>query len=229
MILRISAALSLVVLATPVMAQSSSPAPAQQTAASAPITPQTTQPAQSDDAGLSIVVSDDNAWQDLGIAIPAFATDRNVPTPANSNGTQALGLELARVITSDLKNNGLFRPVGPDSLPRPEYSHITAPVWNIWNGRSADMLVHGYVRASSNNELTVGCYLYDVSLETQLAKGGWVVQPSDWRRAAHKCADMVYSRLSGENPFFDSKIAYIAETGPKGKRVKRLADRKSVV
>ncbi|MXP26675.1 Tol-Pal system protein TolB [Altererythrobacter indicus] len=223
MILRISAALSLAVLATPAMAQTSSPAPAQQTAASAPMNPQTTQTAQGDDTGLSVVVSDDNAWQDLGIAIPAFATDRDVPTPANSDGTRALGLELARVITSDLKNNGLFRPVGPDSLPRPEYSHITSPVWSIWSGRSADMLVHGYVRASSNNELTVGCYLYDVSLETQLAKGGWVVQPSDWRRAAHKCADMVYSRLSGEDPFFDSKIAYIAETGPKGKRVKRLA------
>ena len=47
--------------------------------------------------------------------------------------------------------------------------------------------------------------------------------PGEWRRAAHKCADLAYSRLSGENPFFDSRIAYIAETGPKGRRMKRLA------
>ena len=47
--------------------------------------------------------------------------------------------------------------------------------------------------------------------------------PREWRRAAHKCADAIYSKLTGELPFFDSRIAYIAETGPKGKRVKRLA------
>ena len=62
-----------------------------------------------------------------------------------------------------------------------------------------------------------------MALGEELTRGGWVVQPSDWRRAAHKCADLVYSRLSGEDPFFDSKIAYIAETGPKDNRVKRLA------
>ncbi|MDB5715616.1 MAG: tolB, partial [Sphingomonadales bacterium] len=43
------------------------------------------------------------------------------------------------------------------------------------------------------------------------------------RRAAHKCADAIYARLSGESPFFDSRVAYIAETGPKDHRVKRLA------
>src|SRR3546814_2108118 len=78
----------------------------------------------------------------------------------------------------------------------------------------------------SSDLLTIGCYLYDVALKQMLTKGGWQVGPADWRRAAHKCADMVYSRLSGESPFFDSKIAYIAETGPKDHRVKR--ERKSV-
>jgi TolB protein len=85
------------------------------------------------------------------------------------------------------------------------------------------MLVQGFVRAGDDGRLTVGCYLYDVALGEELARSGWVVQPADWRRAAHKCADLVYSRLSGESPFFDSKIAYIAETGPKDNRVKRLA------
>ena len=45
----------------------------------------------------------------------------------------------------------------------------------------------------------------------------------EWRRAAHKCADMVYTRLTGEGPYFDSRVVYVSETGPKGKRVKRLA------
>ena len=179
---------------------------------------------ESDDAGgLTVTVTDDSAWQDLGIAIPGFATNANVPTPANAQGTQALGMELARVVFGDLRNNGLFRPVGPDALPRPSYEQIPAPAWSSWQGRSAEMLVQGYVRANDDGRLTVGCYLYDVALQNELARAGWVVNPPEWRRAAHKCADLVYSRLSGESPFFDSRIAYIAETGPKDKRVKRLA------
>ncbi|MGC1269394.1 MAG: Tol-Pal system beta propeller repeat protein TolB [Croceibacterium sp.] len=192
-----------------------------QDAAVPPPGAQVTVPGEED--GLSGTVTDDSAWQDLGIAIPAFATNQNTPTPANAQGTGALGIELARVVFNDLRNNGLFKPSGPDALPRPAYDQITAPAWGTWQGRSAEMLVHGYVRANPDGRLTVGCYLYDVALQNELVREGWVVPPSDWRRAAHKCADLVYSRLSGESPFFDSRIAYIAETGPKDKRVKRLA------
>ena len=168
-------------------------------------------------------VTDESDWQDLGVAIPAFATDRNQPTPANADGTAALGREIARVITANLQNNGLFRPTGPDRLPGPSFAQITAPNWGSWSGRGAEMLVHGYVRTRGDGRLIVGCYLYDVALQDELVREGWVVRPADWRRAAHKCSDLVYARLTGEDPFFDSRIAYIAETGPKDNRVKRLA------
>jgi len=173
--------------------------------------------------GLTGSVSDETPWQDLGIAIPTFPTDQDVPTQASAGSTAALGRALAGVITSDLKNNGLFKPTGPDSLPMPSFGQVVAPDFGVWSGRGAEMLVHGYVRGNADGSLTVGCYLYDVQLKQQLVKGGWQVGPGEWRRAAHKCADLVYSRLSGESPFFDSKIAYIAETGPKDRRMKRLA------
>lgn len=176
-----------------------------------------------EEEGLTGTVTDENEWQNLGIAIPGFATDRDTATPANAGGTAALGKALAQVVYGDLRNNGLFQPTGPASLPQPGYPEITAPEWSTWSSRSAEMLVQGYVRAGADGRLTVGCYLYDVSLNKELARAGWVVPPVDWRRAAHKCADLVYSRLSGESPFFDSRIAYIAETGPKNARVKRLA------
>lgn len=179
--------------------------------------------AQPQQGGLTFTVTDESAWQDLGVAIPGFATDRDVSTPANSSGTAALGRELARVIYHDLESNGLFRPVGPDALPQPTFAQITAPNWPTWSSRGAEMLVHGYVRARDDGKLIVGCYLYDMALKSELVREGWIVPPADWRRAAHKCSDLVYSRLTGEDPFFDSRIAYIAETGPKGNRVKRLA------
>jgi TolB protein len=189
----------------------------------APAQAQVVPPPAVEDTGLQVTVTDESAWEDLSLAIPSFATDRDQPTPANNQGTGALALELSRVVYNDLQFNGLFRPTGPDSLPRPGYPDITNPQFGTWRGRGAEMLVQGFVRAQDDGRLTVGCYLYDVALGDELARAGWVVQPAEWRRAAHKCADLVYSRLSGESPFFDSKIAYIAETGPKDARVKRLA------
>jgi TolB protein len=175
------------------------------------------------DEGLTASVTDESEWQDLGIAIPVFPTDQMLPTAADGANTEALGRNLARVIYGDLKNNGLFKPVGPDALPGISYGEVSAPTFANWRARSAEMLVQGFVKAGSDGRLTVGCYLYDVALGSELARQGYVVKPQEWRRAAHKCADMVYARLSGESPFFDSKIAYIAETGPKDHRRKQLA------
>jgi len=175
-----------------------------------------------DEGGLTFTVTDESDWEDLGIAIPAFATDRDVPTPANAEGTAALGREIARVITANLRNNGLFEPTGPDALPNPAFGQITEPSWGSWSGRGAEMLVHGYVTVKGPN-VVVGCYLYDVALKKELIREGYEAPPADWRRAAHKCSDLIYAQLTGESPFFDSRIAYIAETGPKDRRVKRLA------
>jgi TolB protein len=212
-------ALSLTVLAVPLAAQQAAkprPAAAPSAAASTPASA----PA---DEGLTGSVTDESEWQDLGIAIPTFPTNEMLPTAADGGNTEALGRNLARVVYGDLKNNGLFKPVGPDALPAIPYGEVAAPAFANWRGRSAEMLVQGFVKSAPDGRLTVGCYLYDVALGSELARQGYVVKPEEWRRAAHKCADMVYSRLSGESPFFDSKIAYIAETGPKGNRRKQLA------
>ncbi|ANY20195.1 translocation protein TolB [Tsuneonella dongtanensis] len=185
--------------------------------------PETVAVETTEEEGLTGMITYQGNLDDLGIAIPTFATDRNAPTPANTSGTAALGRAIADVVYNNLRNNGLFKPTGPGALPVPSYPEITSPAWGTWSSRGSEMLVHGYVRAGADGRLTVGCYLYDVALNKELARAGWVVPPVDWRRAAHKCADLVYSRLSGESPFFDSRIAYIAETGPKDNRVKRLA------
>jgi TolB protein len=199
------------------------PAQAQPQIEAEPVAPVEVGDTEDDSGVLTGRVTDDSEWQDLGIAITTFATDRDVPTQTNAGSTAALGRALAQVVSDNLRNNGLFKPSGPAGLPQPSYEQVPAPDYPAWSLRSAEMLVQGYVRANANGRLTIGCYLYDVALRTQLDKAGWEVPPEDWRRAAHKCSDMVYSRLSGESPFFDSRIAYIAETGPKDRRMKRLA------
>ena len=140
--------LLLLAVSAPALAQSAA-APATSTAATPP----------AEDGGLSGEVSDESDWQDLGIAIPAFATNADVPTQASAGSTGATGYAVAQVITADLKNNGLFKPVGPDALPRPAFDQIQAPEFGTWESRSAEMLVQGFVRANGDGNLTVGCYL----------------------------------------------------------------------
>jgi len=157
----------------------------------------------------------------MPIAIPVMPTSDPVATPAGT--TEELGRKLADVITKDLKNSGLFTPLGAGQLKPVAFPEVTAPTFDYWGGTGAQALVQGYVRANGDGNLTVGCYLYDVSAKSELTRQGFVVPPSDWRRAAHKCADAVYTRLTGEGPYFDSRVVYVSESGPKAHRIKRLA------
>lgn len=173
-------------------------------------------------AQAQLTVDVDNAGVDeLTIAVPGLSTPRSTETPAGT--TAELGNKISDVIVSNLRSSGLFKPLGRNQVRGISFAEVTAPQFPYWNGTSASALIQGFVRSNGDGKLTVGCYLYDVALETELTRTGFVVDPGDWRRAAHKCADSIYSRLTGESPFFDSRIAYIAETGPKGNRRKRLA------
>src|ERR1044072_420205 len=157
----------------------------------------------------------------MPIIIPAMPTSQTASTPAGS--TDELGRQLAQIVDDDLRGTGLFKTVGPNAARPIAYGEVTAPDYASWDSYSAQALVQGYVRANGNGTLTVGCYLYDITAKTELIRQGFVVPPADWRRAGHQCADAIYTRLPGEGPYFDSQVVYISETGPKNRRIKRLA------
>jgi TolB protein len=184
---------------------------------------QTTPPATPPqvDAGGLVVDVEGGVSEPMPIAIPVMPTAAVTETAAGS--TDVLGRQLAEIITNDLRNSGLFTPLPPARLRAVSVPEVTAPAFDYWGGTGAQSLVQGYVRANGDGSLTVGCYLYDVAAKTELARQGFVVPPSEWRRAGHKCADSLYARLTGEGPYFDSRVVYVSETGPKGRRIKRLA------
>jgi TolB protein len=157
----------------------------------------------------------------MPIEIPAMPTPASATTPAGE--TAALGRQVAEIVANDLRNSGLFTPSGPQGLPAVAFPQVTAPDFGYWRGTGSQALVQGFVQSNANGTLTVGCYLYDISSQAELARQGFVVTPPFWRRAAHKCADAVYTRLTGEGPYFDSRVVYVAETGPKNRRTKRIA------
>ena len=160
--------------------------------------------------------------QPLPIAVPAFATPVAASTAAGS--TAALGAQVAQVIAADLGSSGLFKPIDPaaytTNVTMPD---TTAPQYASWRTVNAQALVTGSVTANPDGGITLACYAYDVFAGQELARNGFVTTAKNWRRAAHKCADLVYSRLTGEGGYFDSHIVYVSESGPKTKREKKLA------
>ncbi len=157
----------------------------------------------------------------MPIAISVMPTPQPIATPAGA--TNELGQKVTEVITNDLKGSGLFRPLAANSLVPVAFGQVAAPDFAVWQQRAVQALVQGFVQANPDGTLTIACYLYDVFLKSELARQGFVVRPPEWRRAAHKCADVVYTRLTGEGPYFDSRIVYVSETGPLKRRIKRLA------
>lgn len=149
-----------------------------------------------------------------------FAT----PNFVSENGASAdMGAKLARVIAADLQGTGLFREI-PASAFVSGVSDFGAAV-NLadWRAINAQALVVGAVNVAGNN-VTVKFRLYDIFSGAELGQGlQFQGTTAGWRRMAHKVADAVYSRITGESGYFDSRVVFVSETGPKNKRAKRLA------
>lgn len=156
------------------------------------------------------------------VAIPALATPKNENTPAGQTGS--LARQLADVIAADLRASGDVVPLGPDNLKPYSYPEATAPSFKQWRAATgAKALLTGFVQARSDGRLTVGCYLHDIAGGREIARAGFAITPAEWRRAAHRCADMVYAKLTGRSGWFDTRIAYVAESGAAASRIKRIA------
>jgi len=144
-----------------------------------------------------------------------------IAVPAMPGGP--VGRDISQVIASDLRSTGLFTPIGPGGISSYPQEQAAAPVFAEWRSAGASALVTGYVDTRPDGRMTVACYLHDVTAGRALGNQGFSVTASDWRRAAHKCADLAYSRLSGQGAFLDTRVVYVAESGPRTNRLKRIA------
>ena len=155
------------------------------------------------------------------IIVPQLATPENVATPAGD--TRLLARYVADVIAADLRLTRELVPIGPENARVYSYPEATAPSFALWRKTGAKTLVTGFVQARSDGRITVGCYLHDLAAGREIARKGFVVDPAEWRRAAHRCSDAVYEKLAGRPGWFDTRIAYVAESGAGAQRVKRIA------
>jgi TolB protein len=162
------------------------------------------------------------AAQDAAViaVAPLTTPDQNSTGPGSP---AAVAWQASQLIAADLRTTAELVPVGPDQKDYYSFPEVTAPTFSKWRAQGARLLLAGFVRSRADGRFTVGCYVYDVIKGRELGRTGFVVRPNEWRRAAHKCSGLAYTAATGAPSMFDTRIAYVAESGTLANRVKRIA------
>jgi TolB protein len=153
--------------------------------------------------------------QPLPIAIPAFIG------AAPDEGK--FGADIAGVIAANLDRSGLFRPLPPESYIEQVTNFNQQPSFGDWRTIQAQALVTGQTIMQPDGRLRAEFRLWDVYAQTQVLGFQFVTSPKNWRRMGHMISDAIYKALTGEDGYFDTRVVFIEESGPKDKRIKRLA------
>jgi TolB protein len=175
---------------------------------------------------LLIVVAGAAQAQEPGVPTATVIAVPPLTSPNNGDrGNQMLqvGWDATQLIVADLQQTAELIPLKPSRDDYYSYPEVTAPTFSKWRSAGAKALLMGFVQSRSDGRLTFGCYVYDVEKGRELARKGFVIAPSDWRRAAHKCSGLAYTAITGAPGIFDSRIAYVAEAGVGDARTKRIA------
>jgi TolB protein len=164
------------------------------------------QPAQ---AALQVRI-DQGVTEPIPIAIPDF-----IATPE--------GRDIAGVVRADLERSGLFRSLNPASFIEKVSDINVPPRFGDWRTIQAQGLVTGQATMQPDGRLRVDFRLWDIFGESQMVGLQFTTTPENWRRVAHLVSDSIYERITGEKGYFDTRIVFISESGPKLNRRKRLA------
>jgi TolB protein len=132
-----------------------------------------------------------------------------------------IGRQISAVVTADLARSGLFRPISQAAFIQAAAGDV--PNFQNWKAVGAQALVTGKAEAQGGGTVRVEFRLWDVLPQTQIQGTAYTTNQGNWRRIAHIIADVIYERLLGEKGYFDTRIVYISGTGPRDRRVKRLA------
>ncbi|MBU2980973.1 Tol-Pal system protein TolB [Lentibacter algarum] len=157
----------------------------------------------------------DGVIEPMPFAAPAFVPE--------GGGSGQLAADIASVVAADLAGTGLFREIDKAAFIS-TVSSFSAPVqYADWKAINAQALITGAVSVQGE-KVTVKFRVYDVFAGQELGEGLQLAGTrAGWRRMAHKVADTVYSRITGEGGYFDSRVVFVSEQGPKNARKKRLA------
>lgn len=127
-------------------------------------------------------------------------------------GESAFPLGISGVVAADLARSGMFKMVDPAGIsPAPfRAEDVQAPAWRA---RNVDAVVVGSMRPLADGRVDVRFDLVDVVKQAKLVGMSYVVTPAQFRATAHKIADVIYEKLTGDPGVFSTRIAYITKAG----------------
>ena len=159
----------------------------------------------------------------LPIAVsPLFSDSESNQKLENKTGLNKIGEKISDVVENNLKRTGLFNPLDRNAfLQNPDVAHLK-PRFEDWKLIKTQALITGQVRFI-DDKLRVEFRLWDVLAAKEMMALAFTTVPENWRRIGHIISDKIYERLTGEKGYFDTRIIYVAEQGPKTKRIKKLA------
>lgn len=173
----------------------------------------------------------------LGLAAPTLAlparaelvidvrrgTFQPIPIAVSEFGGEAeLGARISGIVASNLARSGYFTALDKARHPeRPAFD--AAPAFEAWRATGAQGLVTGRVTRDPSGRLKAEFRLWDVTAGQQIVGQQYLTDPASVRRLGHIISDAVYTKITGVGGFFDTRIAFVDETGPKERRRKRLA------
>jgi TolB protein len=153
--------------------------------------------------------------QPMPIAITQFVAG----SPGEADSAQGV----TGVIANNLQRCGLFAPINPQAFIEKITNTDSVPRFADWRAINAQALVTGRITKQGDGRLKAEFRLWDVFAGQQLDGKQYFTTPDNWRRIAHIISDAIYETLTGEKGYFDSRIVFVDETGPKNQRIKRLA------
>jgi TolB protein len=151
------------------------------------------------------------------------------PTPvavnqftSNSNIASEYMKKIIHVISNDLKSSSFFRIIPEVAFIENKIGIKHRPLFASWRQIKADILLNGDIELKGD-KLEISFVIWDSTLEKDIHKEILELPVKLWRRGAHKIADTIYERITGDKGYFDTRIAYISESGTPMKKIKRVA------
>jgi TolB protein len=159
----------------------------------------------------------------LPIAVSSLSIDKeSQETLKKILKKKDIGLEISTVVENNLRQTGLFNPLNKNAfLQEPDIAHLK-PRFEDWALIKTQALITGKVNLV-NKKLRVEFRLWDILAGKEMMAIAFTTVPNNYRRVGHIIADKVYERLTGEKGYFDTRIIYVSEEGPKTNRIKKLA------
>ena len=138
------------------------------------------------------------------------------------NILKEISTNMRNVMSADLERSGLFKSINKEAFIQDTESMHLRPRFEDWRLIKAQGLITGDL-SLEGDKLRVEFRLWDTLAVKEIEALVLITTQDNWRRVSHMIADKIYERLTGEEGYFDTRIVYVSEEGPKNKRIKKLA------